>query len=124
MTRICLLMLFMTVCGISFAHADSLRCGNKLVLVGDSMHDVKAKCGEPDDATHRTEIRTVTHEVSEPCENPQHHARCTRSVESSIDIAIDEWTYDFGPDRFVEKLKFENGTLVEIADGGYGTKAD
>lgn len=117
-----LIFLLISICWAQFTYANSLRCGNKLVLVGDTMYQVKTKCGDPDDAIHRTEMRTVTHEESEPCENSQQHVRCTKSVETSIEVIIDEWTYDFGTNRFIEKLRFENGSLASITDGDYGSK--
>ena len=119
-----LIFLLISICWTQFTYANSLRCSNKLVLVGDSMYEVKTKCGDPDYAIHRTEIRTVTHEGSEPCESPQQHVRCSKSVETSIEVIIDEWTYDFGANRFIEKLRFENGNLAGIADGDYGSKPD
>lgn len=36
--------------------------------------------------------------------------------------AADEeiWTYNFGPDRLLEQLRFRNGRLVDISSDGYG----
>ena|SRR5438045_3904753 len=104
------------------AHADTLRCGNKLIYTGDTTYTVRTRCGQPDDALHRTEVRTVTHEISEPCATPAQHTRCSRSVETSIEVIIDEWTYDFGADRFIQYLRFENGRLLSIKEGDYGKK--
>ncbi|WP_082048073.1 DUF2845 domain-containing protein [Geoalkalibacter ferrihydriticus] len=33
---------------------------------------------------------------------------------------VDEWTYNFGPRRFLLHLIFENGRLRQIETGGYG----
>jgi hypothetical protein len=104
------------------AFADSMRCGNKLVYSGDTTYTVRTKCGEPDDVIHRSEIRTVSHEVSAPCEDRQSRAKCSRTVETSVEVVIDEWTYDFGSNRFIETLRFEDGKLVRIKDGEYGQK--
>ena len=114
----------LSLVGIRCAHADSIRCENKLVSPGASLYEVKAKCGQPDDALHRTEIRTITHEVSAPCANVQQRTKCSRSVESSIEVVIDELTYDFGSNRFIEYLRFENGRLLSITDGEYGKKSN
>lgn len=34
-----------------------------------------------------------------------------RALEQTVEVAIDEWTYDFGPHRFVQHLTFEQGKL-------------
>ena len=114
----------LAIVGIRCARADSIRCENKLVSPGATLYEVKTKCGQPDDALHRTEIRTITHEVSEPCANVQQRTKCSRSVESSIEVVIDELTYDFGSSRFIEYLRFENGRLLSITDGEYGKKSN
>src|ERR1041384_2601255 len=98
--------------GLMVSHAslaDNMRCGDKLVYSGDSTYTVRTKCGEPDDAVHRTEFRTVCHEVSAPCEDRQSRAKCSRSVETSVEVIIDDWTYDFGSNRFLQYLRFEDG---------------
>jgi len=104
--------------------ADSMRCGDKLVYHGDTPYTVRSKCGEPDDAIHRTEVRTVSHEVSEPCADNERRSKCSRTVETSIEVIIDDWTYDFGNNRFIQYLRFENGRLLRITDGAYGNKAN
>lgn len=34
--------------------------------------------------------------------------------------SYEEWTYNFGPSRFLYILTFKNGRLVKIDDDGYG----
>lgn len=104
------------------ATADSVRCGNKLVYIGDSLYNVKSKCGEPDDMQHRTETRKVSRRVSQPCENNRRDTTCSTTVEDSYTVEIDDWTYDLGSNRFIQYLNFENGKLVHITDGDYGKK--
>jgi hypothetical protein len=102
--------------------AESVRCGSKLVYIGDSLYTVKSKCGEPDDARHHTETRTVSRRISEPCASNSRETRCSSTVEDTYSIEVDELTYDFGISRFVETLRFEDGKLVRITDGDYGKK--
>lgn len=113
--------------GLMVSHAslaDNMRCGDKLVYSGDSTYTVRTKCGEPDDVNHRTEVRTVSHEVSAPCEDRQSRVKCSRTVETSIEVVIDDWTYDFGSNHFIQYLRFEDGKLRRITDGDYGVKPD
>jgi hypothetical protein len=46
---------------------------------------------------------------------------CERVEEYSIDVVIDEWTYDFGRYRFVRYLTFIDGKLSSVETGGYGS---
>jgi len=102
------------------SHAEGLRCGEKLATSGASLYEVRAKCGEPDDAQHSIETRTVQKKVLAPCANG---TRWCEVVESrTVEIAIDRWTYDFGSNRFLEFALFEQGNLVRVSYGPYGQK--
>jgi hypothetical protein len=103
------------------AAADALRCGRKLVSDGDTLYDVRSRCGDPDNAIHRVETRTVTQWVQGQCINGDPR-RCGRVVERTIDIEIDEWLYDFGPHQFVSHVLFEQGRLISIVSGARGVK--
>lgn len=35
-------------------------------------------------------------------------------------ITVEEWTYNFGPDKFIRIFTFRNGKLVDIRTGGHG----
>jgi Protein of unknown function (DUF2845) len=101
--------------------ANGMRCNNKLVRPGDSSYQVKSLCGPPDDMQQRTEQRRVARAVERPCtDSPT--GRCAFVVEDVIQVVIDEWTYDFGPQRFVQFLTFEAGKLLTVKSGGYGHK--
>lgn len=94
------------------ARADTLRCGQRLVTDGDTLYEVRTRCGEPVSALRRTEYRTVRLWVA------------GRAVEQSIEISIDEWIYDFGPHRFVQHLTFEQGKLITVVSGHRGEKSE
>jgi len=117
-----LALLAIGLCWNQAARADSMRCGNQLVSTGATLYEVKSICGEPDDKQHRVETKTLKQRESVPCEGTN-DARCSGSVSSTIEIVIDEWTFDFGSNQFIETLRFENGRLVSIQHGGYGKKA-
>jgi hypothetical protein len=38
--------------------------------------------------------------------------------------AIEEWTFDFGPEELMQTYRFEDGRLVEIRNIGYGRQPD
>ncbi|SDM34899.1 Protein of unknown function [Geoalkalibacter ferrihydriticus] len=83
---------------------DACRDGRTL-RVGDTKIEVIRKCGAPAYSDSREDelLRAV---------DPHRALRST--------IRVDEWTYNFGPRRFLLHLIFENGRLRQIETGGYG----
>ena len=51
----------------SAVRADGLTCNGRIVSTGDTLYQVRSLCGEPDDAQHRIETRTVRHRVRVAC---------------------------------------------------------
>ena len=103
----------------SDARADSLSCNGRIVATGDSAYQVRAVCGDPDAVNRRVELRTARQRVLVPCGGQ----RCWAEVERSVEVTIEEWTYDFGRTRFMQFLLFEDGKLARIESGGYGHKS-
>ncbi|HEY6881703.1 MAG TPA: DUF2845 domain-containing protein [Polyangiales bacterium] len=102
-------------------YADGMRCGTKLVSDGDSMYEVRNACGNPDQAVQRTELRTVSRWVDGPCIYPG-QVRCGSYVQTTIEVQVDEWLYDFGTHEFIRNLVFESGRLIRVTTGSYGRK--
>jgi hypothetical protein len=113
------LALALAVAWPAAAVADGgFRCGTRVVDVGDHMAEVQNKCGEPDFVTQRTERRIVRHTVRVrrgPVEE-----WVTEEIE--VEVPLDEWTYDFGPNSFLRFVTFENSQIVNIRTGEYGRK--
>jgi Protein of unknown function (DUF2845) len=108
---------------LSEAHADGMRCGTKLVGNGDSMYTVESRCGSPDDKQHRTETRTERVWINLPCP-VRGQVGCGQMVERTVEVTIDEWTYDFGPEKLIQRAIFQQGQLVNVISGSYGTKRE
>jgi len=109
----------------SAVRADGLTCNGRIVSTGDTLYQVRSLCGEPDDAQHRIETRTVRHRVRVACTREREpNAQCDTTVERSTDVVIDDWTYDFGRQSFIRFLTFFDGRLVRVQTGGYGTRDD
>jgi hypothetical protein len=98
--------------------ADSLTCKDRIVSTGDSSYQVRAICGDPDAVTHRVEYRTIRQRVPVPCGG----GTCWRTIERAVEVPIEEWTYDFGRNRFIQFVTFEDSTLLSVRTGGYGYK--
>lgn len=104
---------------------DGLQCSGRIVSLGDTLYQVRSVCGEPDDAQHRIETRTVRHRVRVACGRERDpNAQCDTTVERSTDVVVDDWTYDFGRERFIRFLTFVDGRLARVQTGGYGTRDD
>jgi hypothetical protein len=81
------------------------ECTEQVLSVGDSKSDVAAKCGDPYlKDVHQEELRE----------------RLVNGEVSNTFVAVEEWTYNLGPNRFTRILTFRNGKLVDIRTGGYG----
>ncbi|HXR91090.1 MAG TPA: DUF2845 domain-containing protein [Steroidobacteraceae bacterium] len=77
------------LCLIVTQHAwgDAMRCGSKLVQKGDSIVTVKMRCGAP------------------------------TLVERSFTVnraPVETWTYNRGPDQFLVRIRFVDGTVVAV----------
>lgn len=116
------LALLVSILCPSASRADSVRCGDQLASTGASRYEVRATCGEPDDARQWVERRTVMQQLPGPCVSVQGRTVCGKSVAAIVEVIVDEWTYDFGQNRFIHFLKFEDGRLIGISNGGYGKK--
>ncbi|WP_020561511.1 DUF2845 domain-containing protein [Methylosarcina fibrata] len=123
-----ILLIFLACSGISFGSSGSLgnsysfgytnppygvtsspsgstmRCGRKLVSIGDYKNDVYAVCGEPESIDTRTKLVGSTF----------HFPRRTIDIHDYEEVQVEEWVYNFGTKRFRKYLRFENGRLVEI----------
>lgn len=96
------------------AHAG-MRCGNKLVGEGDSPYRVRQLCGAPVDARQHTELRTVAVRTVHPATGR------VVLAERTVEVLVEEWWYDFGPQKFVRRVRFEQGRLVRVDTESYGT---
>jgi hypothetical protein len=102
---------------------DSMRCGNRLVDVGDALYHVKALCGEPDQIDQSVEFRTVRQRVRTSCRTEKQGQVCSDVFnERTIEVPVHRLTYDFGRNRFVHILRFEFSRLVDVESGSYGVK--
>jgi hypothetical protein len=92
--------------------AFAFRCGSKLVNEGDTRDQVAAKCGEPTDVInlgsvfHRPTIWT--------------RGRPYFIGQDFIEIPVEAWIYNLGPNKLMRRVRFEGGVVVEIETLGYG----
>jgi hypothetical protein len=91
---------------------DSLRCGSRLASTGDTKYKVLYLCGEPSaisDVGSMPSARTWFNGVGYYYLDPPYEY-----------IPIEVWTYNFGPNKLLRRLRFEGDELVDIRADGYG----
>jgi len=91
------------------SEAFALRCGNKLVDIGDRKIEVLEKCGNPLFVENWQEEVIV------------YRSRVERQIRRISSNYIEEWTYNFGANRFIYFLRFINGRLNRIEQGVVGS---
>jgi hypothetical protein len=101
------------------AFAESLRCQDRLVKIGHHGYDVSALCGPPDAVEQRVERRAVRRRVRVRCVQ---FGWCDTEVEDSVEVPVEVWIYDFGPQRLMQYVTFVQGQVVRIESGNYGHK--
>ncbi|MGD8592379.1 MAG: DUF2845 domain-containing protein [Gammaproteobacteria bacterium] len=123
-----LFIVWSTVLSPALADADGMRCGNKLVVSGDTKLEVLKKCGEPDfsetvkmlktSKTVNLADRTSTNLTSRHSSLSSHH----HSGQSGITLgtetieAIEQWSYNRGPTQFIKVLTFRAGRLESVEE--------
>jgi uncharacterized protein YfaQ (DUF2300 family) len=80
-----------------------MRCGNRLIEVGDSMATVQALCGSPADVQHSSLVNATTAQVGGG----------TRSIVGS-EVPVETWTYNRGPNQLMVSIRFVDGKVVAI----------
>jgi hypothetical protein len=98
---------------------SGFRCPTtgRLVSVGQSLLEVRHRCREPDEARSSVEVRTIREKVRRWAQGVAEEV----VIEHSIEVPIDDWSYDFGRNRFTQFLRFEYGRLVSVREGAKGT---
>jgi hypothetical protein len=74
--------------------AQSIRCGNELVRVGDPTIELLQRCGEPD----------------------------LKELLNTDGLIVERWTYNCGSLRFMRIITLKGGVVqrIELADYGSG----
>lgn len=79
--------------------ADDGRCRPNEIVAGMSSYRLLRACGEP----AQRERRHVRRDAY-----PGRHSGLVR------DVLVEEWFYEFGPNRFARRVRLEDGEVVEV----------
>ena len=96
------------------ALAQSLQCGQTVITNGITQAEVAARCGPPAQIEHQpiySESATAVPPVG---------VLPPIVMRSATEIPVEVWTYNFGPSRLMQRIRFENGVVVRIESLGYG----
>ena len=105
--------IFVVMLGLAAASpAHAFRCGTKLVSEGDTRSEVAAKCGEPTEVIAERSVfrRPVIWSYGRPY----------FIGEDYIEIQVESWIYNLGPNKLMRRLRFESGVVTEIETLGHG----
>lgn len=111
------LLLIVLLCVCQSLSASALRCNSRLAKDGDSAFKFRQVCGEPDDIQttvvyRRQAIRSLL--------GVDRKNNVVLSDEQTVAITVEKWIYNFGPNRFMRQVTFENGKAVSIEKLGRG----
>jgi hypothetical protein len=89
------------------ALGGTLMCGTKVISEGISSAEVLARCGEPWQVDRSAVLRGLTTNETSPSA-------------TLLEVHVEVWLYNFGPDKLMQRIRFEDGTVVRIESLGYG----
>lgn len=103
------------------AFGTALRCGVRLITEGDTKSRVLAECGEPENIEAWEEERIYRYYPWHPYEYDRYDDGTYRKPRYAREyVLVEEWTYNHGPHRFMDHVRFENGRVKRIISGDYG----
>lgn len=103
--------------------AQAFRCGNKLVSKGDHYSKVLKYCGEPTGVQERIIYREGRTRPPFRAFGPNGLPRDREVIQyerSYVEVLVEEWTYNLGPSRLMQLVRFENGFVTDVDRLGYG----
>jgi len=91
------------------ALGQSLRCGDKIISHGSTRAELARLCGNPADVEHKTIY------------NDQSVGDSNVAASTTVEVHVEVWTYNFGPNRLMQRVWLEDGVVVRIESLGYGS---
>lgn len=89
----------------------ALRCGTRLVNEGDSASELFARCGEPTAVDRKTVLQPPI---------IWRYGRPVRVGGGAIEVQVEFWTYNLGPNKLMRRIRIEDGRVKSIETLGYG----
>jgi hypothetical protein len=102
------------------APAQAMRCGSRLISEGDPREKLVNECGQPSDVEAWEEERYDYFDRPPPARHYNEFERYGNAYRVRAFIRVEVWTYNYGPSRFIDYVRLENGIVRKIYSGGYG----
>ena len=98
---------------------DNMRCGTRLVSVGDGKDKVRTLCGEPSDVAF---VGTIGRRSVPTYPGSTRYGDYDYGFYGPawVELPVEVWTYNLGSSKLLRKLRFVGDELVEIRTDGYG----
>jgi hypothetical protein len=93
------------------APAQAFRCGNALIVEGDPRSKVVNRCGEPTEVERKSILRRPV---------IWRYGRPYHVGSDEIEVPVEFWTYNLGPNKLMRRIRCEDGIVVSIETLGYG----
>jgi hypothetical protein len=91
--------------------ADTMRCGNRLVVDGDTAGKLRSLCGAPAAITRSTVLRVPLLWLN---------GRAVRVGYGAVEVPVETWEFNFGPNRLIQRVRIVDGLVTDIDTLGYG----
>lgn len=111
MNRLLYLLPALALAMASPGMADSMRCGTRLIVDGDTAGKLRSRCGEPTAVSRTAMLRAPVAWVN---------GRPVRVGYGVVEVPVETWEYNFGPNRLILRVRIEDGLVVAIDTLGYG----
>jgi len=100
--------------------ALAMRCGSRLISEGDPRDKLANECGPPTNVETWEEERYHHYDALPPSYQYREFERYGSAYRVKVIVKVEVWTYNYGPSRFMDYVRIENGRVVRIYSGGYG----
>jgi hypothetical protein len=99
------------ICAPALGMAQSLVCNGKIIGEGTTLAKVAALCGQAVQIDHKSVYNGAAISTG---------GQPNSIVGSTVEVQIEIWTYNFGPNKLMQRIRFEDGVVVRIESLGYG----
>ena len=95
----------------TLAWSQSFRCSERIISTGSTRAEVAGLCGDPAQVEHKTIYNSLSAGVP---------GTSSLVAGTAVEIQVELWTYNFGPNKLMRRLRFVDGYLEDIDTLGYG----
>ena len=100
--------------------AHAMRCGSRIISEGDLKERVFNECGPPSNVEAWEEERYYDYDAPPPPYLYKEYEHYGSAYRVKVHVNVEVWTYNYGPSRFIDYVRIENGKVRKIYSGSYG----